>query len=128
MWVVYINRPLRLSSTRMSRLKVQTDTHECMRICVHTRTVYRPHNRCVQLRSCPCLRVRVVRAALLVLTVCSAGPISVYIRTVTTVLKSCEATTGTALQPEPTSARFKTTAVILYARSISCVMTFIINY
>ena len=27
------------------------------------------------------------------LTVCTAGPISVYIRTVTTVLESCEATT-----------------------------------
>ena len=34
-------------------------------------------------------------------TVCTAGPISVYVRTVTTVLKSCEATAGTALQPEP---------------------------
>ena len=34
------------------------------------------------------------------LTVCTAGPISVYVRTVTTVLKSCEATAGTALQPE----------------------------
>ena len=33
-------------------------------------------------------------------TVCTAGPISVYVRTVTT-----EATAGTALQPEPTSAR-----------------------
>ena len=39
------------------------------------------------------------------LTVCTVDPISVYVRTVTTVLKSCEATAGTALQLEPTSAR-----------------------